>query len=313
MRLLPAHGYEPVGIDLLPGPFTTHVGSITERTLLDHAMAGTHAVLHTATLHKPHVSTHTKQNFVDANVAGTLAVLETAAAQGLRGVVFTSTTSAFGAALSPGPEAPAAWIDENVTAIPKNIYGATKTAAEDLCHLFARQHRLPVSVLRTSRFFPEEDDNPAVRAAFADANAKANEFLYRRVDLEDAATAHLRALERLEQTGFGRFIISAPTPFTRAHLAALRVDPGPVVAGIYPDFAKIYARRGYAMFRSIGRVYDSAKARAALGWQPVYDFARVLAQLDAGEPIGSGLAREVGAKGYHDRGFADGPFPVGAS
>jgi nucleoside-diphosphate-sugar epimerase len=67
----------------------------------------------------------------------------------------------------------------------KNIYGVTKVAAEDLCELFHRDHRLPCVVLRTSRFFPEEDDNPHTRQAYDPANAKVNELLYRRVDVED--------------------------------------------------------------------------------------------------------------------------------
>jgi len=67
----------------------------------------------------------------------------------------------------------------------------TKTAAEDLCELVHAEHGLPVIVLRTSRFFPEGDDDEAVRGAFGDANAKANEYLYRRVDVADVADAHL--------------------------------------------------------------------------------------------------------------------------
>ena len=47
--------------------------------------------------------------------------------------VFTSTTSAFGRALTPLPGEPAAWITEDVVPRPRNIYGVTKTAAEDLC------------------------------------------------------------------------------------------------------------------------------------------------------------------------------------
>ena len=51
-------------------------------------------------------------------------------------------------------------------------------------------------MLRTSRFFPEEDDNRKVRETYSDANVKANEFLYRRVDIEDVVSAHLLAAER---------------------------------------------------------------------------------------------------------------------
>ena len=107
------------------------------------AVAGVEAVLHAATLHKPHVGTHTRQDFVDTNVTGTLTLLEEAVAAGVGRFVFTSTTSAFGRALTPPPGAPAAWITEDVTPVPRNIYGVTKVAAEDLCELVHRDHGLP--------------------------------------------------------------------------------------------------------------------------------------------------------------------------
>src|SRR5258708_11792426 len=102
---------------------------------------------------------------------------------------------------SSSPGAPAAWIDEEVSPRPKNIYGVTKAAAEDLCQLFHRNQRLPCIVLRTSRFFPEEDDNEEVRAAYSDDNLKANEYLYRRVEIEDVVSAHLLALRRAPVIG----------------------------------------------------------------------------------------------------------------
>ena len=106
--------------------------------------------------------------------------------------------------------------------MPKNIYGATKVAAEDLCELVHRDHGLPCVVLRTSRFFPESDDRDNVRAAYDDLNLKVNELLYRRVDLEDVVSAHRLALDRAPEIGFARLIISATTPFAREDLGALR-------------------------------------------------------------------------------------------
>lgn len=310
MRTLGAHGCEGVGLDLLPGPLTQRVGSITDRAFVRESLNSIDAVLHTATLHKPHVATHSQQEFVDTNVTGTLVLLEEAVAAGVSRFVFTSTTSAFGAALTPPAGAPAAWIDETVRPVPKNIYGVTKTAAEDLCELFHRKHGLNCVVLRTSRFFPEPDDNSAIRQAFADENAKANEFLFRRVDLEDAVSAHVAALVRVAEIGFRRYIISATTPFVPDDMAAVRADPAAVVAGRFPRFAEIYAARGFEMFPSIDRVYVNEKARTELGWQPKYDFGRILEQLAGSAPIGSDLARTVGIKGYHQGRFADGLYPV---
>jgi hypothetical protein len=83
-----------------------------------------------------------------------------------------------------------------------------------------------------------------------------------------------------------------------------------VVGRLVPEYAEEYARRGWRMFPGIERVFVNERARRELGWQPRYDFRRIVADLRAGEEPGSALARGVGSKGYHDRGFADGPYPV---
>jgi nucleoside-diphosphate-sugar epimerase len=310
VRTLQAQRREAIGIDVRPGALTHQVGSITDRAFMRRCMKGVATVLHTATLHKPHVATHSRQDFVDVNIAGTLNLLEEATAAGVTAFVYTSTTSVFGDALVPPPGEPAAWITEDVTAMPKNIYGVTKAAAEDLCQLFARNHSLRATVLRTSRFFPEADDNPAIREAYTDANIKTNEFLHRRVDIEDVVSAHLLAADHAPPAGFAKYIISATTPFSRQDAAELRSNTPLVVRRYAPDYEAEFARRGWTMLPGIDRVYVNDRARAELGWQPRHDFRALIARLRAGEDIRSPLAREVGSKGYHDRVFREGPYPV---
>ena len=307
-RTFAADGVETVGLDVLPSPYTTIVGSVTDRDVVNQAVGGVDAIVHAATLHKPHVGSHTRQEFVDTNVTGTLTQLEAAVAAGVERVVFTSTTSSFGRALTPPPGAPAAWVTEDVAPVPRNIYGVTKTAAEDVCELFHRDHGLPIVILRTSRFFPEADDRDDVRAAYADANLKVNELLYRRVDLEDVVSAHQLALARARDVGFGRYIVSATTPFSRADLQELRDDAPAAVHRRFPRYAEIFAERGWRMFPTIERVYVNAAARRELGWRPRYDFAYALERLAAGEEWRSELALAVGAKGYHSE--STGPYTV---
>ena len=299
MRTLRDSEHEPIGIDVLASPFTDIVGSIVDRETVRRAMHGIDAVLHAATLHKPHVATHRSQDFVDVNVTGTLNLLEEATHAHVRAFVFTSTTSAFGRALTPPPGEPAAWLTEDIAPVPKNIYGVTKVAAENLCELAQRNTGMPCLILRTSRFFPEDDDLPAVRDTREDANNKANEFLYRRVDIEDVVDAHLLAIEKAPTLGFARYIVSATSPFTRADLAELRHDAPAVVKRHVPAYAAEYARRGWTMFESIDRVYDNAKARAELGWRPRHDFASVVERLGSSDDVRSPLAQAVGSKGYH--------------
>ncbi|MCB0155627.1 MAG: NAD(P)-dependent oxidoreductase [Anaerolineae bacterium] len=310
VRTLRATDRPVIGTDLVPSEWTDLVGSITDRTHVKRCLAGVEAVVHTATLHKPHVATHSRQDFVDTNITGTLNLLEEAAAAGVSAFVFTSTTSAFGDALVPAAAAPAAWITEEVVPVPKNIYGVTKIAAENLCALFHRNQGLPCLVLRTSRFFPEADDRPEIRQAYEDQNLKVNEFLYRRVDLEDVVSAHLLALEKAAEIGFARYIISATTPFRRDDLLDLRRQAPAVVKRTVPEYEAEYARRGWRMFPTVDRVYVNDRARDELGWRPRYDFGTILARLKANEAPFSPLSRLVGAKGYHSEAFSEGPYPV---
>jgi UDP-glucose 4-epimerase len=293
---------------MLESPDTSAVGSIADRAFVRRSVSGADAIIHAATLHKPHVGSHDRQAFVDTNITGTLNLLEEAVAAGVGSFVFTSTTSAFGRALVPAPGAPAAWITEDVAPVPRNVYGVTKAAAEDLCELVHRDHGLPCLILRTSRFFPEADDRDDVRAAYEDANLKVNELLYRRVDLEDIVSAHRLALERALEIGFGRYIISATTPFGRDDLTELRTDAPAVVRRHFPEYEAFYEERGWRMFPGIERVYVNARARDELGWEPRWDFGYALDRLRSGREPRSELAIAVGAKGYHP--VSTGPYTV---
>jgi nucleoside-diphosphate-sugar epimerase len=173
--------------------------------------------------------------------------------------------------------------------VPRGIYGATKIAAEELCRLFHREHGLPCVVLRVSRFFA----TAAGCEGHEDGNVKANEFLYRRVDVEDAVRAHVLAMERAPQLGFARYLISATTPFAHSDRFELATDAPGVVARMFPDYEAEYARRGWRMFPGIDRVYVNTRARQALGWHPRYDFRFVLDRLKADQDPRSGLARAV--------------------
>lgn len=298
VRTLRAQGRDVRGIDLLRSELTQPtdiVGSITDAALVEEAMRGVDQVIHTATLHKPHVATHPRRAFIETNILGTELLLDAAVRAKVKAFVFTSTTSVFGDALVPPPGRPAAWITEETAPIPKNIYGVTKAAAEDLCALAQRNQKLAVVVLRTSRFFPEEDDDPAARAAFADANLKANEFLNRRVDIEDVVSAHLLALERAPALAFAKYIVSATTPFTAEDAADVRRDVPAVLDRRVPGWRAAYAKAGWKMAAQLDRIYVNAKARTELGWAPQHDFARVAETAEVTSP----LARAVGIKRYH--------------
>ena len=299
VRVLGDEGNDVIGLDVLDSAFTSVVGSIADSACVRRSLEGADVVLHTATLHKPHIGSHGRQAFIDTNITGTLTLLEEAVAARVSSFVFTSTTSVFGRALTPAMAASATWVTEDLMPVPRNVYGVTKSAAEDLCELISRDQGLPCVVLRTSRFFPEGDDLDEVRATYEDANVRANEFLYRRVDLEDVVSAHLLAIDSAPDIGFGRYIVSATSPFGPDDLAELRADAPAVVSRYFPDYEIVYSELGWGMFPSIDRVYVNSRAESALGWSPRYDFRHVLNSLKAGQDPRSPLAQTVGAKGYH--------------
>ncbi len=280
-------GHKVVGLDSTPGPTTEVVGSVVDRALVRELLRGQgiEAIVHGAARHKPHIETHDNSEFVAVNVQGTLNLLEEAVAAGSKvdRFVFTSTTSLMISQKirdgKAGGAEEAMWIDETLAPLePRNIYGVTKRAAEELCRLFNHLHKLPILVLRTSRFFPEEDDM-AHAIEQSDENTKANEFLFRRLSVEDAAEAHVVALDKARTLGFDIFIVSALTPFSPADCRELIADAPSVVARYFPDYRALYDKRGWTMFNSIDRVYDARRARDRLGFTCKTGFAEILDSL----------------------------------
>ena len=283
---LRAAGHAVIGLDVAPGADTTVVGSVADRAVVRSAFAdhGVEAVIHAGALHKPDIVRYPAQAFIDANVAGTLNLLEAASAARHDRFVFTSTTSLMiSHAIRQGNGATAAWIDEEMGPLePCNIYGVTKLAAEGLCRLHFLSHGLNCVVLRTARFFPEEDDSDR---GLSGPNLKANEFLHRRLTVEDAADAHVVALARAPDIGFETVILSAPPPFSPADAEDLKRDAASVVTRYFPGAPALYDACGWRLPRSIGRVYDPRRAERVLGFRCRTDFGRVLEALRTGETL----------------------------
>ncbi len=281
---LQALGHDVVGLDPVPSAHTAIVGSVADREVVRSAFGRgrIQAVIHAGALHKPHIERYTASDFIATNVTGTLNLLEESIAHGVERFVFTSTTSLMISrrirAGRAGGARQAEWMTEGMSPQPRNIYGVSKLSAEHLCRLYHEQSKLPVVVLRTGRFFPEADDMAHVIKQ-SDANTKANELLFRRLTVADAAEAHVVALDKAPDIGFDIFIISAPPPFSRDDRAALIDDAPAVVARYFPDYPQIYARLGWTMFDSIDRIYDPSHAARRLGFTCRTGFRELLAEL----------------------------------
>src|SRR5262249_61903328 len=110
-------------------------------------------------------------------------------------------------------------------------------------------------------------------------NTKANELLFRRLTVGDAAEAHVAALERAPGLGLDTFIVSGPTPFAPEDCAELIHDAPTVVARYFPHYHEVYRRLGWTMFQSIDRVYVTEHARRRLGFTCRTGFKEMLDEL----------------------------------
>ncbi|WP_428683871.1 NAD-dependent epimerase/dehydratase family protein [Sphingopyxis sp.] len=285
--LLAENGHQVTGLDVVPGAHTQVIGTVADRELIERTMGehGIEAIIHGGALHKPDIVRYPRQAFIDVNTTGTLNLIEAAVAAGNDRFLFTSTTSLMVRAdvRAGAGEMGAWWMDEDFGPIePRNIYGITKLAAEQACRLVHREHGINVAILRTGRFFPEDDDTHAVPSG---PNLKANELLNRRLTVEDAAAAHLAALEAAPQIGCDTFILSASPPFAREEAGELARDAHAVIARHYPDAAGLYAAAGWVLPDTIDRVYDPSRAERRFGWRAKTDFGSVLSALRDGTEL----------------------------
>jgi nucleoside-diphosphate-sugar epimerase len=286
---LRAAGHQVIGLDVAPGVDTDVRGSVADRALVERTF-GEHrieAVIHAGALHKPDIVRYPEAAFQAVNVEGTRNLLDAAARAGHDRFLFTSTTSLMITtairAGKAGGATEAAWLDEDFGPLaPRNIYGVTKLQAEQLCRQAHAESGMAVMILRTGRFFPEEDDT---HRDLSGPNIKATEFLNRRLTVEDAAEAHLAALDKAPMLGCETFILSAPPPFAPEECAELLADAPAVIARHFPDAPDLYARLGWTLPASLDRVYDPSRAERRLDFRCRTDFGAVLAALRDGRSL----------------------------
>lgn len=258
-----AADHDVIGIDRTPFGPTAIVGDIVDGELLERAMEGADAVIHTAALHAPHVDAVAEQEFERVNVMGTHLVIAAAQAAGVGRIVFTSTTALYGHAVKEGS---CTWITEETPPKPHTIYHHTKLAAEALLEN-AADRALHVRVLRMSRCFPEGADRVA------------SYRLHRGIDVRDVASAHLAALDN-GGPAFQRYIISGETPLLPTDCRRLADDAAALLRERAPKLSQAFTERGWPLPATIDRVYDPSAAISTLDWKPRYGFKEVLAQLD---------------------------------
>ena len=191
------------------------------------------------------------------NIEGTFNLLNACVKNGIKKFVYTSTTSIYGKSMVDDEKA--VWVDESLFPDPRDIYDITKLTAELLCRDYFEKEAIETTILRVSRFLPEND------------NTKAIHRLYRGLDEEDGAIAHILALEKHFQS-FQIYNISNQSPFQKEDLSILMRDPKSVIEKYYPQAEDIFAQKGWVFPSKIDRVYSIEKAKRELGYQPKNNF-----------------------------------------
>jgi UDP-glucuronate 4-epimerase len=122
--------------------FTFIEGDIRDQDAVQHALAGTDAVLHLAAKAGVLPSLRDPLGYTAVNIDGTVQLLDGCRAAGIRRFVFGSSSSVYGDS-TPVP------FDEVAPAVePLSPYAATKRAGEFLCAVYAQLHGLRIAALR---------------------------------------------------------------------------------------------------------------------------------------------------------------------
>lgn len=247
-----------IGVDIRPGRYTTHIGSIEDARFLDTVVQGVDVIAHTAGLHAPHVGRRSDQDFIQTNVEGTNCLLDAAMQAGVGRFVMTSTTSIYGCTSRATDRA--LWVTEKLDPNPEDIYDETKLEAENMCRQAAHSG-LTTVVLRMSRSFPEPE------------NLLAFYRLYRGVDRRDVAEGHFAAATAMVR-GFGLFNLSSESPFEQRDCERLWNDTWNFIDERVPFGRKAFNQMAWERPSRIDRVYVIEKAKQALGFSPECGFHR---------------------------------------
>lgn len=275
--MLTAAGHEPVLFDIRPllGPHEAHTGDIRNPGDVEAATRGVDLVVHTAgIIGTQAVST---RDFYDVNLTGTLNVWEAAARVGVQGLVFSSTMSVYKPHDQPLVGDRVSEIREDTPPRPRDMYGYTKAAGEDMCHLYSRQHKIPSISLRYGMFSPEPFFRYGIR------------LLYGGVDVSDVARAVVASVAALAEgrVEYDVFNIESRVSYSQEDASQLIEEPLALLDKYYPGATRLLRERGVEKLAPIHDYYPIVHAIDALGWQPECNFERWLAELEARQEVKS--------------------------
>ena len=249
--------------------------SIQDADAVAQAALGCDYVFHLAALGSVPGSVAEPRRYQDVNVNGTLNVLEAARAAGVRRVMFAASSAAYG-------DSEALPKIESMPVLPKSPYAANKVAGEALMRAYAGSYGLDTVSLRYFNIFgPRQNANSAyaaVIAAFAKAilagqppvvfgdGEQSRDFTY----VDNAVHANLLAAACERPLNGAVLNVATGTRITVNQLAAAMLQQ--LGRSDLPVVHK--PERTGDVKHSLA---DLATTRAAIGYEPIVDFATGLA------------------------------------
>ncbi len=258
-----AEGNEVVNIDTalpqIPGSIFIK-GSILDRTSLAKATHRVNCLVHIAAWHGIHESKGTKspEEFHDLNVTGTFNVLEAGAKEGVKKIIFISSTS----------------VDN-----PNSIYGHTKILGEEMCRAYTERHDMEIIILRPRAFIP-----PWNRVVYRDFIEWGKWFMKGAVHINDVKQAVLKSIERLDS---GKhlsemcpvLIVDGAYEYTTKDLDKWDADgEGSTFRKYYGQYYNLVVTTGLDPARK-PKLLNIEKTQVIIGYDPKYSLKNLLEEL----------------------------------
>jgi len=278
--ILVTKGHEPVVFDLpqasidpasgTPAAVQQIVGDIRSSDDVRRAADGVDLIIHAAAIHGIHLATHAPQDFHDLNVTGTFNVWQAAAAERVKGLIFSSTMGVYGDSRTPAGDTDVVAVQEDLHLLPGDIYGFSKVAGEEMCKLHWRLDDVPSIALRFGMFVPETFFRYGIR------------LLYGGVDERDAAGSVMAAVDALlaGRVEHDAFNVESLLPFGQDDAPDLRRDPLVALERHFPGSAQLLRSRGVRTLKPIMERFVMQRIGQRLGFQPRHNFVEWLAELE---------------------------------
>jgi nucleoside-diphosphate-sugar epimerase len=244
------------------GTLRFHAGDILSIEDCRRAFAGSEAVVHLAAI--PHPMSDPAETVFRINTMGTFNVHQAACEAGMRKVVHASTNSIYGFHFRKDGAVPFPDylpIDEDHPQRPADPYGLSKKLGEEIAMSFSRQFAIATVAVRICWVWFPQNINEYIAAA---GNPESFMGYWSWVDCRDAATAFRLALEAEGLSRFESFLISSS-------------DNGTLIET--RDLVRRYLSERIEQRKPLhGRasLFDSAKARGLLGYEPRHTADEVL-------------------------------------